>query len=228
MTSFAQDNSPYSESLNKLVIDYIINAIGTGKLSAGAKVNETLIARELNISRAPIREAIRELATQGILEIEPRKGATVPSMNEREINETYSLRACLESMAVGLAIKKLTDKDINKLDRISKKMNQTLKNDDIKKFIKLNEDFHNIIRENCGHIKLQKILNSFILMARLYLLMTNQNLLNSLKLDVEYGAHDPIVAAIKKRNVALAERLMDKHIKNSGERLIEVLQQEER
>lgn len=226
MVSFAHENNTYNDSLNKLVIDYIINAIGTGKLSAGAKVNETLIARELNISRAPIREAIRELATQGILQIEPRKGATVPTMNEREINETYSLRACLESMAVGLAIKKITEKDIDKLERISKKMNQTLKNNDIKKFIKLNEEFHNIIRENCGHVKLQKILNSFLLMARLYLLMTNQDLLNNLKLDVEYGAHDPIVAAMRKRNATLAERLMEKHIKNSGDRLIAVLQKE--
>jgi len=223
MNKFELKREVSGESLDQLVIDYIITAIGTGQLAEGAKVNEALIAKDLNISRAPIREAIKELATQGILEIEPRKGARIPVLNEVEINETYSLRACLESLAVGLAIEHLKAKDINKLASLSKKMNQTLVADDIKKFIMLNEEFHNIIRTNSHHAKLQKILNSFILLARLYLLMTNQKLLINLKLDEEYGAHDPLVDAIKKRDVALAKRLMEKHIKKSGDRLIKVL-----
>lgn len=65
------------------VINSIITAIATGELKSGEKIIEQTIATEMNISRAPIREAIRELAAQGIVEYIPKKGATVATLNKK-------------------------------------------------------------------------------------------------------------------------------------------------
>ena len=109
------------------VINSIITAIATGELKSGEKIIEQTIATEMNISRAPIREAIRELAAQGIVEYIPKKGATVATLNKKSIEETYSLRALLEGMAVRLAIDNMTKEDIQTLTSLSKTMTESLK-----------------------------------------------------------------------------------------------------
>lgn len=213
------------ESLHIEVINSIITAIATGKLEPGEKIVEQSIAEQMKISRAPVREAIRELAVQGIVEYIPRKGATVTNLDLKNVEEVYSLRGCLEAMAVGLAVDKFNAKEIKNLESLSKKMTKSLKGNNIDEFIKCDVEFHSMLHLKSGHSKLQKLIDNLILQTRLYMLMSKHNLFIHSRLDLEYGVHDKIIDAIKIKDRVKAEEEMKKHIKNSGDTLIKYLQE---
>lgn len=205
------------------VINSILNAIATGYLKAGEKIVEQTIANEMNISRAPIREAIRELAAQGILEYAPKKGATVAVLTKKSIEETYSLRALLESTAVVLAIDYLTENDLKKLKELSKEMTLSLKKQDIETFIKYDVEFHNIICDRSNHTKLKKLIENFVLQTQLYMRMSKYNMLVDSNLSLEYGIHDKLIEFIEKKDKKSAEEEMKAHILSSGDVLIKYL-----
>ena len=205
------------------VINSILNAIATGYLKSGEKIVEQTIANEMNISRAPIREAIRELAAQGILEYTPKKGATVAVLTKKSIEETYSLRAILESTAVSLAINHITSDDLEKLKNLSKQMTTSLKKQDIETFIKDDVKFHSIIWEKSNHSKLQKLIENFVLQTQLYMRMSKYNMLVDSNLSLEYGVHDRLIQLIEKKDKKSAEEEMKNHILTSGNVLIKYL-----
>lgn len=205
------------------VVNSIITAIATGELKAGEKIKEQQIADEMNISRAPIREAIRDLAAQGIVEYAPKKGATVATLNEKSIRETYSLRALLEGMAVHLAIENITDEEIKKMEDSSKEMTEKLKEKDVEAFIEKDVEFHNFICEKCNHSKLQKLIKTFVIQTRLFMIMSKYNMLINSSLSKEYGVHDRIIERIKAKDKEGAEKEMRDHIITSGEVLINYL-----
>lgn len=205
------------------VVNSIITAIATGELKAGEKIKEQQIADEMNISRAPIREAIRDLAAQGIVEYVPKKGATVATLNEKSIRETYSLRALLEGMAVHLAIENITDEEIKKMEDSSKEMTEKLKEKDVEAFIEKDVEFHNFICEKCNHSKLQKLIKTFVIQTRLFMIMSKYNMLINSSLSKEYGVHDKIIEKIKAKDKEGAEKEMRNHITTSGEVLINYL-----
>ncbi len=205
------------------VVNSIITAIATGELKAGEKIKEQQIADEMNISRAPIREAIRDLAAQGIVEYAPKKGATVATLSEKSIRETYSLRALLEGMAVHLAIENITDEEIKKMEDSSKEMTEKLKEKDVEAFIEKDVEFHNFICEKCNHSKLQKLIKTFVIQTRLFMIMSKYNMLINSSLSKEYGVHDKIIEKIKIKDKEGAEKEMRNHITTSGEVLINYL-----
>ncbi|MGL4653842.1 GntR family transcriptional regulator [Cetobacterium sp.] len=205
------------------VINSILNAIATGYLKAGEKIIEQTIANEMNISRAPIREAIRELAAQGILDYTPKKGATVAVLTKKSIEETYSLRAILESTAVVLAIDYFTNSDIKRLKELSKEMTTSLKKQDVETFIKYDMEFHSFICEKSNHIKLKKLIDNFVLQTQLYMRMSKYNMLVDSNLSLEYGVHEELIELIEKKDKKNSESEMKKHILTSGDVLIKYL-----
>ena len=207
------------------VINSIITAIATGELKSGEKIIEQTIANEMNISRAPIREAIRDLAAQGIVEYTPKKGATVATLNEKSISETYSLRALLEGMAVRLAIDNITDEEIEMLEKLSKEMTESLKKKEVEKFIENDVIFHNFICNKSNHSKLQKLIENFVLQTKLYMIMSKYNMLINSTLSLEYGVHDKLIGFMKQRDKENAEKEMRNHITTSGEVLLNYLSQ---
>ena len=177
----------------------------------------------MNISRAPIREAIRELAAQGIVEYIPKKGATVATLNKKSIEETYSLRALLEGMAVSLAIDNFTPEDIKTMVSLSKTMTESLKKQDVENFINCDVAFHNLICQRSNHTKLQKLIENFVLQTQLYMRMSKYNMLINSSLSIEYGVHDNLIELIKEKDKEKAEKEMKNHIMTSGEVLINYL-----
>lgn len=216
------NNNLYTE-----VINAIISAIATGELQSGEKIVEQTIANDMNISRAPIREAIRELSTQGILEYTPKKGATVAKLTKQTIMETYSLRGVLEGMALTLAIDHIDDEELKYLEKLSKAMTEDLEKQDIESFIGKDVEFHSFICKKSEHTKLQKLIDNFVLQTKLFMKMSKYNMLIRSTLSKEYGIHDEIVQCIREKNKEKAERAMRKHIINSGEVLVNYLMERE-
>ena len=133
--------------LSDRVKEHIVEAVLSGELKPGDRIVESSMARELGVSQAPVREAIRDLVLLGFLESQPYKGTSVRSFTYEELWETYTVRAALESLAARLAANNLTDVDADRLQGILDEMMEAAARQDRDRLIQLDNRFHETIMD---------------------------------------------------------------------------------
>ena len=137
------------------VSQFIRKMIQEGKLSPGAPVKENDLATFLNISRAPIREALQILTQDGLIVSEPQKGKTIRVLSAKEIIDGYALTAILEAEGIIMSLDNWTDEDNKDLLNILKKMeNKSKKAADITDLAELDELLHNMLLSRCTNEQL--------------------------------------------------------------------------
>src|SRR5947208_9953160 len=104
------------------VYDHLRSEILAGRLEPNAELAEVALSEQLGVSRGPIREAIGRLASEGLVTVRPRRGAVVRSLSKEEFLEAYQVREALEWMAVRLAVPRLTNEDLARLDELNGEM----------------------------------------------------------------------------------------------------------
>ena len=133
----------------------IREAIFAGELHPGDKIIETFWARELGVSQGPVREAIRDLEAQGLVETVPFKGSRVRTLTEKDIRDNYSVRICLESKSIRDAIGELSDEALGKLTgrlrEILGEMDNCARQGDLRNFTERDADFHRAIIDATGN-----------------------------------------------------------------------------
>src|SRR5215470_8359730 len=102
-------------SLRHMVGEQLREAIASGELAPGERLNEVAVAKRLGVSPTPVREAFRDLEQSGLIVVEPHRGATVRPLTHHDLSEIYSLRAHLEQMAIKLAHPRLDEGDFDAL-----------------------------------------------------------------------------------------------------------------
>lgn len=133
--------------LSDRVKDYIVESVLSGALKPGDRIVESSLARELGVSQAPVREAIRDLVLLGFLESQPYKGTSVRSFTPEELWESYTVRAALESLAARLAATHLTEDDVATLQSILDEMMDAARQQDMDALVGLDNKFHeNILK----------------------------------------------------------------------------------
>lgn len=220
-------NPPNSNLLHIEVINAIINAIVSGSLQPGDRIIEQHIAAEMQISRAPVREAIRELVAQDIIQFIPRKGAYIAPLNPKKIQEIYLLRSCLEGLAARLTVALLTEKDFNELCLLNLKMGEAILKNDAGAFIEYDLAFHELICQRSGYAQLIKMIDGVRIQTRLFMIMSKWNMVSHSQLNREMNAHQPILDAFRDRNQDEVEQRMRTHIITSGNLLLEYLAEDE-
>ena len=103
--------------LRDVVFETLRDAIIKQVLKPGERLMEIQLADEMGVSRTPVREAIRKLELEGLVVMVPRKGAYVAGVSMKDIHEVYEVRAALEMLAVSLAAERITDEELDALER---------------------------------------------------------------------------------------------------------------
>lgn len=214
---------PKNNLLHIEVINEIIQAIVSGALKPGERIIEQHIAEQMQISRAPVREAIRELAAHDIIKFLPRKGAYIAPLESRGIQEVYLLRSCLEGLAARLATAHLTEADLDQLIQLNKCMEEATVKNDATNFVESDLKFHDLICQKCGYQRLIKMIEGVRIQTRLYMIMSKWHLVAHSQLNREANAHLPILEALKAREPEAAEVKTREHIVSSGQLLLEYL-----
>jgi len=210
--------------MSEEIADILRENIISGNINPGEKVNEYQVAKLLNISRPPIREAFRLLAAEGLITLVPRKGAFISKMSSQEVKEIYEMKSMMESFAVRLAISILEEKELSELDSILKVMEQKIKENNFKQIQKLNIEFH---RKMIGMSKNQKLIRfyeSIVLPIRRY---QRLGLSAPSSWEISLAEHGSIVEAIRSKNIELAEKLTREHTMRATLRVINRLKQKE-
>jgi DNA-binding GntR family transcriptional regulator len=209
--------------LHDEVINAIIEGIVSGKLRSGDRIIEQKIATDMDISRGPVREAIRELVNQGVLHFRPHRGAVIAPIEVRNVQELFLLRSRLEGLSANLATDILTQKDLDFLEDLCKNMeNAILENDPIA-YVENDLHFHDVIVKRSDNGRLIRMMEGIQLQNRLLMYMTKWYMVAHKQLSLERCAHRPILEVFYARDSAMAEQNMREHIISAGDVLVEFI-----
>ncbi len=192
-------------------------------LKPGEKINEYQLSQALNISRPPIREAFRTLASEGLITLIPRKGVYVSKLSPKEVEEIYEIKSMMESFATRLAIPIVEEKEILKLNSILNLMQEKIKEDNFKEIQRLNIEFHRMMIKMSKNEKLINLYESIILPIRRY---QRLGLSAPSSWETSLKEHRGIAQAIESEDIDLAERLTREHTMSAMYRVIKRLKEE--
>lgn len=144
-------------SIEDEIISRLRNAIVSGQFPPGTHLNESEIAKQMAVSRIPIREAIKKLEQEGLVVRHPNKGVYVISFTEQDVREAFSLRARLEGMAFEWAIPNMVTTDMAQLRALVQEQETAIKARNYDELARLDMRFHELICQKAGHSRLLKI-----------------------------------------------------------------------
>lgn len=198
--------------LSQRVYTILKTAIIQGDLAAGAKLTEAKISTQLGVSKTPVREALRQLAEEEFVKITPHQGVVVNEILTEDIEEFLQIRMALEGMAANLTAKRISKKEIKKLEKYNEQMYKFAIEKDFTAFAKENDKFHNLLLHASGNKRLMRIVGNFTDIARRFWL---KSLSKPEKLKSSLEEHSNILTALKKKDSEQAERLVRIHLNNA-------------
>ena len=199
------------ELLSQKVYRALKTEIIKGSLKPGTKLSEGKIAKQMGVSRTPIREALRELAAEGFVKISPNQGVMVSNASVEDVQEVLQIRGVLEGLAARLAIKTINEENIKELEKYQKRMEYYTNKDDVLAFSEIDAEFHELILNICGNNRLIQIRENLSDQAHRYRI---RSLSVPGRLKYSLKEHQEIVEALKRKNTKQADRLSQKHIEN--------------
>ena len=147
-------NEINKQTLREQMVSIIRERILKGEIEAGARLNETEIAKEFHISRGPVREALRQIEQEGLATYESNRGCCVSVLTQDDITEIYLIRVALEKLAIQIFDGKMSQSTMEELDRIATNIGKGSKEKNLCKVVELDELFHTMIIKESGSKKL--------------------------------------------------------------------------
>ena len=198
--------------LRDVVFNTLRQAILRGELKPGERLMEIQLANKLGVSRTPIREAIRKLELEGLVLMIPRKGAEVADITEKSLRDVLEVRKALEELAVQLACEKITQEELEELEKAGENFKKVLKRSkDITEVAEADVRFHDVIYMATDNQKLIHLLNKLREQMYRYRVEYLKNPDVHEQLTQE---HEEIVYHIKRREKVEATAVTCQHIDN--------------
>jgi DNA-binding GntR family transcriptional regulator len=192
-------------------------AIVRGDLHPGQRLVESALSAQMGISRIPVREAIKKLEQDGLIEKLEKGGFIVKNPSRKEIEETFGIRACIESYAAALATGHMDAPTIDRLENVLRLYRDALERRDIAKMTQLNNQLDEIIFSTSGSRKLYALIANF----RDFISRYRKVLLTCMEYAaISLSEHEEIVQAMKEGDVEGVEKLVRKHLLRGRDILI--------
>lgn len=194
------------------IVDHLRRSILTGALAPGTRLGEAELGARLGVSRTPIREALRTLSSQGLVEVNPNRGARVAQWSVEDLAEIYDLRIMLEGYAAHRAATLISSADVGQLAALCEEMESCAERggeNDLLRLSELNSRFHQCIVENAVSPRLATILASVVqvpLVVRTFARYSPESLTRSM------GHHRELTAAMRAGAADWAQSVMCSHI----------------
>lgn len=207
------------------VYAHIRDAIVDGRYAPGARLGEVEIAELTRTSRTPVREALRQLEMEGLVEVLPHRGARVYTWTAHDLEEIYDLRMTLEAMAAERATGRIRPAELDRMDELCVLMESaTADNPDLDRLAALNDEFHAIVRSAAASARLVSMLGAVIalpLVMRTFHRYTHTDLARS------HAHHRDLVAALRAGDPVWAGSVMRAHVRAAKSVLLQALAADE-
>jgi len=208
--------------LREVVFESLREAIIQGRLRPGERLMEAQLAEELGVSRTPVREAIRKLELEGFVAMLPRKGAYVAGISLKDIVDVFEIRAALEVLAAGLAAERITEEELDQMERYLLKAAEASSDADLGTFVEVDTGFHELIYKASRNQRLFQIVT--LLQEQVQRFRTVSLSQPGRQKDAIHE-HRQIIDAIAERNVELAQALAKEHIENAEQSMLQSLKE---
>ena len=195
--------------LHEEAADRLRDLIIQGRLAAGTRLNERLLTAQLGLSRTPLREAFKVLATEGLVELLPNRGAIVSQMDPVRLSESLAVMGALEALAGALACLNATDAQINEIRALHFEMLAYHARGDLAGYFKFNQAIHLKIVKYSGNAVLfntYRQMNGNVRRARYIANLSKE------RWDAAMREHDAILAALSARDVKRIKTLLSDHL----------------
>lgn len=200
------------------VIKYIYDGLRENRFRSGEKILESHLAKELGISRAPIREALADLVRSGLLKYRPQIGNFVASLSPEEIINSYVARGVLEGFAVSQEINSFSNDDLVRLEEMAHKMALFAKKGQRKALIDIGQEFHEELFSRCTNA--QVVLFTEQLSLKLHLLFY-KHWANVYTPEEIRDRHLEIIGMVRKKDSGKLEQLIRQHYIETGHKIVE-------
>lgn len=207
-------------SLRRLLTEELKEAIIAGKLAPGERISEEKLASSLNVSRVPLREALRHLETDGYITFLSDSDIMVSKPTIEDVQDYYSIASALEGLATRLAVERAQPEELARLRELHQLLRDAYKEKEPGRYFEANSSFHRFIAEIARNERLHRLIDQMrheIQKTRILSLHLPE------RLDYSMREHDQILDAFLKKNPELAEATVVKHLQNQMAALIKVL-----
>lgn len=204
-------------SLRGRVFSRIRDDILAGVYKKGDAIIESKVSRDFGVSRTPVREALRQLELEELVDIIPNKGAVVRGINSEDIIDIYMIRSMVEGMAAQKCAESMTDELIEQFDEIIMLSEFHLHKENKEQLYKLDNRFHELMYDGSGSRIFRHLLTDFHHYAQR---VRREALMSLDRAEASIHEHKEIVEAFKNRDGDLAERLTNEHVQNTIKNVI--------
>ena len=209
------------QPLREVVCETLRDAIRKGILKPGERLMEIQLAEELGVSRTPVREAIRKLELEGYVIMMPRRGTYVANLPIRDVNEVFEIRTSLDSLASGLAAERITDEELERLQRLLVLIGEYIESNDMDKIVETDTEFHDLLYQASRNSRLVGII--FNLREQLTRFRaTSMSFPGRLRATLDEHRH--IVEAIAQGDVKEAQQAAEYHMEKSEQTLLKSME----
>lgn len=208
--------------------DQIEEIILSGELPAGAKLDELGLARRFDVSRTPVREALRQLASTGLIDLIPNRGAFISTLSEDRLREMFIAMAELEATCARLSAISMTPLERQSIQRLHNRMGELIRPNDVREFGEMNDAFHILLYRGAHNHYLEDMTGR--LRKRLSLYRRSQFRTED-RLHKSFKEHDEVVKAVISGDATRAHAAMLHHVdmvEAAVQSLLEQLKQERR
>ena len=203
-----------SRPIREIAYDILKKAIITGEIPAGERIVETEYADRLHISRTPLREALRKLERDGLVEYVMRRGVIVHAFTTEDVEQIYTIRNCLELLTLPDIIEKATPEDIAHLREMLTKMDELNEKNDVEALSPIARDFHTAITAISGKNRILRVIEGQDEYIRRFSAMAIQQ---ENRRSAAHEEHHRLVDLVEKKDLPAFEDLMKHHIERSKE-----------
>ena len=196
-----------------MVAEALRDAIKSGMLAPGQRLMEIQLAEELGVSRTPVREAIRKLELEGYVVMMPRRGTYVASLSIRDVNDVFEIRTALDSLACALAAERITENELESLQRLLVAIGGHIEAGDMEKIVETDMRFHDLLYQASRNTRLVGIISNL-----------REQLTRSMsfpgRLKETLEEHREIVDAIAQGDVQGAKQAAEAHMEKAERTLL--------
>lgn len=197
--------------LSTRIADELRGAILSGELSPGERIRQEELAEQFGASRIPVREALRILVTDGLVNMVSNSGAWVSSLTQEECSEQYQIRERLEPLLLRYSMPQLTDEDMSVMTSLVQQMKETT---DIEDFMRLDREFHWVTYSGATTNTLTEMIERLWNTTQPYRRVFTR-MVRSGGIEITHLEHELLVEAIKRQDNEEAERILHGHIRRT-------------
>lgn len=207
--------------LREVIFNTLREAIITGELKPGMRLMEVQLAEKMGVSRTPIREAIRKLELEGLVNMIPRKGAHVADLSVKDIIDVLEVRASLDGLATSLAASRITENELKELRQVQDQFISYMERGNLQGTVRKDVEFHDIIYRSSRNDKLIQFVSNLSEQVHRFRIIYLKDYSSPRNVAKE---HAEIIEAITSKDPEVAQKMAAKHIKNQEVTIIKSIE----